>query len=45
MVWYAFTVAIIPSNGGRTLGVIIGAVTIYYLYRPHVKAYVGKGVR
>jgi hypothetical protein len=45
MVWYAFTVAIIPSNGGRTLGVIIGAVTIYYLYRPHVKAYLGKEVR
>ena len=45
MVWYAFTVVIIPSNGGRTLGVIIGAVTIYYLYRPHVKAYFGKGVR
>jgi hypothetical protein len=43
MGWYAFTVAIIPSNGGRTLGVIIGAVTIYYLYRPHVKAYLGKG--
>jgi hypothetical protein len=43
MVWYAFTVAIIPSNGGRTLGVIIGAVTIYFLYRPHVKAYLGKG--
>jgi hypothetical protein len=42
MAWYAFTVAIIPSNGGRTLGVIIGAVTIYYLYRPHVKAYLGK---
>ena len=45
MVWYAFTVAIIPSNGGRTLGVIIGAITIYYLYRPPVKAYLGKGVR
>ncbi|HEV8404872.1 MAG TPA: hypothetical protein VGQ13_03090 [Nitrososphaera sp.] len=43
MVWYAFTVAIIPSNGGRTIGIIIGAVTIYYLYRPHVKAYLGKG--
>ena len=42
MVWYAFTVAIIPSNGGRTLGVIIGAVTIYYLYRPHVKAYLDR---
>ena len=43
MGWYAFTVAIIPSNGGRTLGVIIGAITIYYLYRPQVKAYLGKG--
>lgn len=43
VVWYAFTVAIIPSNGGRTLGVIIGAVTIYCIYRPHVKAYLGKG--
>ena len=42
IVWYAFTVVIIPSNGGRTLGVIIGAVTIYYLYRPHVKAYLGR---
>jgi hypothetical protein len=42
MVWYAFTVAIILSNGGRTLGVIIGALTIYYLYRPHVKAYFGR---
>ena len=45
MVWYAFTVVIIPSNGGRTLGVIIGAVTIFCLYRPHVKAYLGKEVR
>ena len=45
MVWYAFTVVIIPSNGGRTLGVIIGAVTIYCLYRPHVKAYLSKEVR
>jgi hypothetical protein len=45
MVWYAFTVVIIPSNGGRTLGVIIGAVTIYYLYRPHIRAYLGKEVR
>jgi hypothetical protein len=45
MVSYAFTVAIIPSNGGRMLGVIIGAVTIYYLYRPDVKAYLGKEMR
>lgn len=42
MAWYAFTVAIIPSNGGRMLGVIIGAATIYFLYRPHVRAHLGK---
>jgi hypothetical protein len=42
MASYAFTVAIIPSNGGRMLGVITGAVIIYCLYRPHVKAYLGK---
>jgi uncharacterized membrane protein YfcA len=45
IVWYAITIAIIPSNGGRTVGIIIGAVIIYYLYRPHVKAYFGRGVR
>jgi hypothetical protein len=45
MAWYAFTVAIIPSNGGRTLGVIIGAITIYCLYRPQVKAHLGKEMR
>lgn len=42
MACYAFTVVIIPSNGGRTLGVIIGAVTIYHLYRPSVKAHLGR---
>jgi hypothetical protein len=45
IVWYAITIAIIPSNGGRTVGIIISAVIIYYLYRPHVKAYFGRGVR
>ncbi|HEX6282313.1 MAG TPA: hypothetical protein VFZ67_08810 [Nitrososphaera sp.] len=45
IVCYAITIAIIPSNGGRTVGIIISAVIIYYLYRPHVKAYLGKGVR
>jgi len=45
IVWYAITIVIIPSNGGRTSGIIIGAVIIYYLYRPHVKAYLGRGVR
>jgi hypothetical protein len=45
IVWYAITIATIPSNGGRTVGIIIGAVIIYYLYRPHVKTYLGKEVR
>ena len=44
MVWYAITIAIIPSNGGRTSGIIISAVIIYLLYRPHIKAYFGKAV-
>jgi hypothetical protein len=42
IVWYAITIATVPSNGGRTVGIIISAVIIYYLYRPHVKAYLGK---
>jgi hypothetical protein len=42
IVWYAITIAIIPSNGGRTIGIIISAVIIYYLYRSHVKAYLDK---
>lgn len=45
MASYAFTVAIIPSNGGRTLGVITGAIILYCLYRPPVKAYLGKEAR
>jgi uncharacterized membrane protein (DUF2068 family) len=45
MAWFAITDAIIPSHGVRISGVIIGAVIIYYLYRPHVKAYLGKEVR
>ena len=42
IVWYAITIATVPSNGGRTVGIIISAVIIYYLYRPHVKAHLGK---
>lgn len=45
IVWYSITIATVPSNGGRTVGIIISAVIIYYLYRPHVKAYLGKEVR
>ena len=42
IVWYAITIATIPSNGGRTVGIIISAIIIYYLYRPRVRAFVGK---
>jgi hypothetical protein len=45
IMWYAITIATVPSNGGRTVGIIIGAVIIYYLYRPHVKAYLCKEMR
>jgi hypothetical protein len=37
VVWYATTIAIIPSKGGRTVGIVTSAVIIYYLYRLHVK--------
>jgi hypothetical protein len=32
------------ANLGGIISIIISAVIIYYLYRPHVKAYFGKGV-
>jgi hypothetical protein len=43
ILWYAITIANNPSSSyGRTVGIIISVVIIYYLYRPHVKAYLGK---
>ena len=41
-------ISIAASAGANLIGgiisIIISAVIIYYLYRPHVKAYFGKGV-
>jgi hypothetical protein len=42
IVWNAITIA--TGNIGGIISIIISAVIIYYLYRPHVKAYFGKGV-
>jgi hypothetical protein len=43
IVWNAITLAT-AANFGGIISIIISAVIIYYLYRPHVKAYFGKGV-
>jgi hypothetical protein len=37
-------VAIVTGNFGSVVSLIINGVIIYYLYRPHVKAYFGKAV-
>jgi uncharacterized membrane protein (DUF2068 family) len=37
-------VAIATGNFGSIISLIINGVIIYYLYRPHVKAYFGKAV-
>ena len=43
IVWNAITI-VTALNFGGIISIIISAVIIYYLYRPHVKAYFGKGV-
>jgi uncharacterized membrane protein YagU involved in acid resistance len=43
IVWNAITIAT-AANFGGIISIIISAIIIYYLYRPHVKAYFGKGV-
>ncbi len=37
-------VAIVTGNFGSVISLIIDGVILYYLYRPHVKAYFGKAV-
>lgn len=37
-------VAIATGNFGSVISIIINGVILYYLYRPHVKAYFGKAV-
>lgn len=43
IVWNAITI-VTALNFGGIISIIISAIIIYYLYRPHVKAYFGKGV-
>lgn len=37
-------ISLVAGNFGSIVNIIIGGIVIYYLYRPHVKAYFGKGV-
>jgi uncharacterized membrane protein (UPF0136 family) len=43
IVWNAITL-VTAANYGGIISIIISGIIIYYLYRPHVKAYFGKGV-
>jgi hypothetical protein len=38
-------ISIVSGNAGGIISIIISGVILYYLYRPHVKAYFGKGVK
>jgi hypothetical protein len=42
IVWNAITIAT-AANFGGIVSIIISGIIIYYLYRPHVKAYFGRG--
>ena len=37
-------ISIATGNIGAIISIIISGIILYYLYRPHVKAYFGKGV-
>ncbi|HKZ61525.1 MAG TPA: hypothetical protein VJZ68_03790 [Nitrososphaera sp.] len=37
-------VSIVTGNLGSIVSIIINGVILYYLYRPHVKAYFGRAV-
>jgi hypothetical protein len=37
-------ISIATGNIGGIVSIIISGIILYYLYRPHVKAYFGKGV-
>ena len=43
IVWNAITL-VTAANFGGIISIIISGVILYYLFRPHVKAYFGKGV-
>jgi hypothetical protein len=36
-------ISIATGNFGGILSIIISAIILYYLYRPHVKSFFGKG--
>jgi hypothetical protein len=38
-------ISIATGNIGGIVSIIISGIILYYLYRPHVKAYFGKAVR
>jgi hypothetical protein len=40
----AISIATAVNVGGGIISIIINGIILYYLYRPHVKAYFGKGV-
>jgi hypothetical protein len=44
IVFNAISIATTANLIGGIISIIISAIIIYYLYRPHVKAYFGKGV-
>jgi hypothetical protein len=43
IVWNVVTLATAANYGG-IISIIISGIILYYLFRPHVKAYFGKGV-
>lgn len=43
IVWNVVTLAT-AANFGGIISIIISGIILYYLFRPHVKAYFGKGV-
>jgi hypothetical protein len=44
IVWNAITL-VTAANYGGIISIIISGIILYYLYRPHVKAYFGKAAR
>jgi hypothetical protein len=43
IVWNVITL-VTAANYGGIISIIISGIILYYLFRPHVKAYFGKGV-
>jgi hypothetical protein len=43
IVWNAITL-VTAANFGGIISIVISGIILYYLFRPHVKAYFGKGV-